>query len=140
MPGLLPILSFILAGLGVLFAQTFTTPSLVTQVGQTIDRCHSQCAPLLRSVKPLSEARRVYSNCRAGCDPPKTHKPDKTPVPKPKPKPNGKLICTWSGTAPFCEGKCRGPGLFVKDISKTGNGSKCFSGYKVLCCQRVVGG
>jgi hypothetical protein len=30
--------------------------------------CHTQCAPLLGSVKPAAEASRVYSNCRALCD------------------------------------------------------------------------
>ena len=30
--------------------------------------CHKQCAPLLGSVEPKSEAQRVYGNCRALCD------------------------------------------------------------------------
>jgi hypothetical protein len=30
--------------------------------------CHKQCAPLLGSVQPKSEAQRVYGNCRALCD------------------------------------------------------------------------
>ena len=33
-----------------------------------VDPCHKQCAPLLGSVKPASEAHRVYGNCRAMCD------------------------------------------------------------------------
>jgi len=38
-----------------------------TQV-QGVAPCHKQCSPLLGSVKPKSEASRVYSNCRALCD------------------------------------------------------------------------
>ena len=37
----------------------------------TVDKvapCHKQCAPLLKAVKPVAEARRVYGNCRALCD------------------------------------------------------------------------
>jgi hypothetical protein len=38
-----------------------------SRAGQTVDRCHAQCASLLGSVKPVSEARRVYQTCRALC-------------------------------------------------------------------------
>lgn len=37
----------------------------------TVDKvapCHKQCAPLLKAVNPVAEARRVYGNCRALCD------------------------------------------------------------------------
>jgi hypothetical protein len=39
---------------------------LLTQVSQTVDRCHKQCAPLL-NLDSRSEAKRTYANCRALC-------------------------------------------------------------------------
>jgi hypothetical protein len=39
---------------------------------------------------------------------------------------------TWRGTAPFCSGKCL-PGEQEIARSKTGDGSSCWSGHKVLC-------
>lgn len=39
---------------------------------------------------------------------------------------------TWRGTAPFCSGKCL-PGEQQIATSKTGDGSSCWSGHKVLC-------
>lgn len=130
--------AFVLAG--ITFVPHMPTGSeIVVRASQTVNSCHQRCAPLLKSVKPAAEARRVYTNCRNLCDPPKKQKEQSPkPEPKPKPHPRGKEICVWNGTAPACNGRCSGAGLYIKDISKTGNGSRCFTGYKVLCCQRVA--
>lgn len=39
-----------------------------TTQADSVSSCHTQCAPLLKSVQPKSEAQRVYGNCRALCD------------------------------------------------------------------------
>jgi hypothetical protein len=39
-----------------------------TSQSDSVAPCHTQCAPLLGSVKPKAEAQRVYGNCRALCD------------------------------------------------------------------------
>jgi hypothetical protein len=39
---------------------------LLTPVSQTVDRCHKQCAPLLK-LDSRSEAKRTYGNCRSLC-------------------------------------------------------------------------
>ncbi|KAI9552351.1 hypothetical protein GHT06_022716 [Daphnia sinensis] len=48
--------------------------------------------------------------------------------------------CFWSGTSPFCFGKC---GKFYHTVAtdRRGNGKKCVSGFKTLCCPKtnVVG-
>ena len=36
--------------------------------GYTVDPCYKRCAPLLSSVTPRQEARRVYKNCFAYCN------------------------------------------------------------------------
>lgn len=41
--------------------------------------------------------------------------------------------CYWSGTAPFCNGKCQGS-YSVLNNDKYGNGKKCWTGIKVYCC------
>ena len=43
-------------------------PQGSTGTVDTVAPCHQQCAPLLGSVKPQTEAQRVYGNCRALCD------------------------------------------------------------------------
>jgi len=55
---------FILAG-GLILGSLLATsrPSLA---GQTIDRCWRQCSSLL-SVRPRSEAKRVFRNCYVLC-------------------------------------------------------------------------
>ncbi|GJE98109.1 hypothetical protein PsYK624_143310 [Phanerochaete sordida] len=44
--------------------------------------------------------------------------------------------CGWSGTAPFCDGKCKSPRSFK--ISNGGggggNGAACLTGHKAFCC------
>ncbi|KAF3017889.1 hypothetical protein E8E14_013004 [Neopestalotiopsis sp. 37M] len=41
--------------------------------------------------------------------------------------------CTWSGTAPFCNGGCSSPDVeFLQDGS--GDGHRCWTGHKSLCC------
>jgi len=45
--------------------------------------------------------------------------------------------CVWSGTSPFCDGGCNVEGQFVRELSKTGDGERCLSGTKVLCCPTV---
>ncbi|KAK4036937.1 hypothetical protein OUZ56_028983 [Daphnia magna] len=48
--------------------------------------------------------------------------------------------CFWSGTSPFCFGKC---GKFYQTVitDRRGDGKKCVSGFKTLCCPKtnVVG-
>ncbi|KAK4005274.1 hypothetical protein OUZ56_006989 [Daphnia magna] len=41
--------------------------------------------------------------------------------------------CFWSGTSPFCHGKC-GTFYRAKIIDKTGDGRTCLTGNKKLCC------
>ncbi|KAI9560865.1 hypothetical protein GHT06_011819 [Daphnia sinensis] len=53
-------------------------------------------------------------------------------------KPNGPIDfaesgCFWSGTAPFCRGRC-GTFYRAKIINKTGDGKTCLTGNKKLCC------
>ena len=48
-------------------AEHFTPAPLLTPASQTVDRCHKQCAPLLK-LDSRSEASRTYRNCRALCD------------------------------------------------------------------------
>jgi hypothetical protein len=43
-------------------------PQGSTTQADSVASCHKQCAPLLGSVQPKSEAQRVYGNCRAMCD------------------------------------------------------------------------
>jgi chitinase len=50
--------------------------------------------------------------------------------------PTGFEACYWSGTAPFCNGRCR-PGEETRRFSKTGNGKACLSGQKAYCCQNT---
>jgi hypothetical protein len=56
------------------------------------------------------------------------------------PPPPANAGCVWRGTAPFCEGECM-PGEDRSGVSKTGDGERCVSGSKVLCCPdgRVTG-
>ena len=44
--------------------------------------------------------------------------------------------CFWSGTSPFCFGKC---GHFYSTIAvnKRGDGKTCLTGTKKLCCPRT---
>jgi|GEM_PF-5557322 len=48
-----------------------------------------------------------------------------------QPAPTG---CTWEGKAPACNGKCR-LGYEVVRSDKRGDGKKCLTGNKVLCCK-----
>ena len=45
--------------------------------------------------------------------------------------------CYWSGTSPLCSGSCK-TGEFVKDSSSTGDGARCGTGKKKLCCPTPV--
>merc|ERR1712083_679544 len=48
------------------------------------------------------------------------------------------VVCYWSGTAPFCEGKCHSPSEWqVGANSANGVGKKCWSGWKKKCCYKV---
>lgn len=66
-----------------------------------------------------------------------------------------KTICQWSGTAPFCKGNCDSDELRndlmdydeekyymyrtkEKEVSKSGDGSTCLTGFKKLCCVEVL--
>lgn len=42
--------------------------------------------------------------------------------------------CVWTGTSPVCDGGCDKKGQVVTEISKTGDGTSCVTGNKVLCC------
>ncbi|EFX78643.1 hypothetical protein DAPPUDRAFT_305143 [Daphnia pulex] len=42
--------------------------------------------------------------------------------------------CIWKGTSPFCDGGCNVVGHVVRQTSATGDGEKCLTGLKVLCC------
>jgi hypothetical protein len=42
-------------------------------------------------------------------------------------------VCNWYGTAPACDGECPA-GWTEKRRSQRGDGEKCLSGSKVLCC------
>ncbi len=53
-----------------------------------------------------------------------------TPVQE-QPAPPG---CYWAGTAPFCAGSCD-DGYVERDWDNCGDGSCCWTGYKVLCCK-----
>jgi Polyglycine hydrolase-like, structural repeat len=45
-------------------------------------------------------------------------------------------ICRWDGTAPFCDGKCRGDETETQPPNGVagGGGKECWSGSKVYCC------
>uniref|UniRef100_T1J7H1 Uncharacterized protein n=1 Tax=Strigamia maritima TaxID=126957 RepID=T1J7H1_STRMM len=46
--------------------------------------------------------------------------------------------CRWDGTAPFCEGHCLKKTIeseTVCEYDESGDGSKCWSGRKNLCCK-----
>lgn len=49
---------------------------------------------------------------------------------------NGKAPsgCVWTGTSPVCDGGCDVKGHVVREISKTGDGTACVTGNKILCC------
>ncbi len=42
--------------------------------------------------------------------------------------------CIWRGTSPFCNGGCDVLGHVVRETSSSGDGEKCWTGIKVLCC------
>nr|CAH0112545.1 unnamed protein product [Daphnia galeata] len=42
--------------------------------------------------------------------------------------------CIWRGTSPFCNGGCDVMGHVVRETSASGDGEKCWTGIKVLCC------
>ena len=42
--------------------------------------------------------------------------------------------CMWEGKAPACNGKCRSGYEVIKN-DKAGDGKKCVTGNKVLCCK-----
>jgi hypothetical protein len=105
---------------------------------QGINPCHKQCARLLTGVKPQAEARRVYTNCRRLCDPPKKAEPaKKKDKPDPRPEKQRQKVCVWVGTAPLCKGRCP-PRTFEDARSDRGDGDLCVTGSKALCCQWVV--
>uniref|UniRef100_T1J942 Uncharacterized protein n=1 Tax=Strigamia maritima TaxID=126957 RepID=T1J942_STRMM len=45
--------------------------------------------------------------------------------------------CYWDGTAPFCNGSCK-PKENVCSYSNGGDGSMCWSGRKVRCCNVLL--
>lgn len=58
-----------------------------------------------------------------------------TPMPKVKSPPiHIPSQCVWRGPAPFCAGRCLRGERTVR-TSVRGNGSRCVSGHKVLCCR-----
>ncbi|KAK4005974.1 Uncharacterized protein APZ42_026974 [Daphnia magna] len=42
--------------------------------------------------------------------------------------------CIWKGTSPFCDGGCNVVGHVVRETSSSGDGERCLTGIKVLCC------
>ncbi len=83
----------------------------------------------------------VGNECRV-IEPPKVQPPEppkQQPKPKKQPKkvPTYEVVCTWNGTAPFCNGSCRGPGKFVRNTSSHIGKNRCLTGKKVECCQKV---
>ncbi|KAI9554698.1 hypothetical protein GHT06_019974 [Daphnia sinensis] len=42
--------------------------------------------------------------------------------------------CIWKGTSPFCDGGCNVVGHVVRETSTSGDGERCLTGIKVLCC------
>ncbi len=48
--------------------------------------------------------------------------------------------CVWKGTSPFCDGGCNVKGHVVRDTSTTGDGERCLTGIKVLCCPSALPG
>jgi len=56
---------------------------------------------------------------------------------------SNKRACFWFGTAPFCKGSagmCRSRNMVAVRYSKRGDGKKCSSGRKVLCCTKPGAG
>ncbi|CEJ91351.1 hypothetical protein VHEMI07069 [[Torrubiella] hemipterigena] len=43
------------------------------------------------------------------------------------------MSCYWDGTAPFCAGGCP-DGYHEVERNDHGDGAKCWTGYKVKCC------
>ncbi len=44
--------------------------------------------------------------------------------------------CFWSGTSPFCLGKC-GDFYNTVSVNRRGDGKTCLTGTKKLCCPRT---
>nr|CAH0112080.1 unnamed protein product [Daphnia galeata] len=53
---------------------------------------------------------------------------------------NSRDGCIWKGTSPFCDGGCNVKGHVVRDTSTTGDGERCLTGIKVLCCPSALPG
>ena len=81
----------------------------------------------------------VVKNGTKSCAKPAPPPPPPPPPPKQaKPaKPQYQEICVWVGTAPKCEGRCSGNGVYQKGSSDYGDGGYCVFGKKVYCCQKV---
>jgi hypothetical protein len=46
--------------------------------------------------------------------------------------------CRWDGTAPFCDGECRGDERPTPPPAGSSSGRQCWTGSKVYCCSRVA--
>ena len=45
--------------------------------------------------------------------------------------------CVWEGKAPACNGKCKAGFKLIRE-DKAGDGKKCVTGTKALCCPDVM--
>jgi len=50
------------------------------------------------------------------------------------------LTCRWDGTAPFCEGRCRGDEISSEPPAGSSSGAGCVTGSKAYCCSRQNAG
>jgi len=48
----------------------------------------------------------------------------------------GKEDCFWSGTAPFCQGRCPSKVYVTKASDSCGDGKCCLTGTKKFCCPK----